>query len=614
MQRVTILDRFLLSPIGPSLLLVVGAIATAFIGRWVRRSSVVTGLALIFVGCAGWLQLILRAQVTVVPTFSHPWRPILQSGTNLYWVGDGWNWYIGALVLLLGGLGILLDLNSDYSQQGRRIHDSLGVQLGVLAAALLFVSSGNLLTAILTWVLLDVCILLRSTTRPIVTYALTRPFTDPARLLTGAVADPSPATASSPIPSSTGATQSTTTLQNNSSAAFEDNLEGHSRGLTLIGAMLLLVALLPAGPSGPGQAFDSGVLPVESVLLLALASLIRAGAYPFHIWLLGDNRPTISVAERLLEQMVPTLCGLWLLGWTYGLGREYILLRLDVLALFLVALLGAAIAAWTAKTQTDHNSFVLITSAGLAALTGALTYDEGPSAMIWPTTAFALGGALWLVGEQVWRGWGWAIPVSVGALTLAGVPFTPGFQAQPSLARLWSPGSIVQILFLVYVIAQSFQIAALLRSWEDVEREESSLDNGSMLRLLATSIALGLPLGVAGILPRTIAAIASMPNAIAPTLGDPPSVVAQAPAIWITLGTPLLLGYGLVWLRPKIWPRIGQGAEQVHQLIRLDWLFRFGWWFLRQITDLWSNATRVVEGAGYMGWLLVFALLAYLLL
>ncbi|MEZ4680696.1 MAG: hypothetical protein R2932_41425 [Caldilineaceae bacterium] len=535
------------------------------------------GVGASFVGAAGWLLLILRAQITVVPTFSHPWRPILQSGTNLYWVSDGWNWYIAGLVLLLGGLGILLDLNSDYVQQGYRIHASLGVQLGVLAAALLFVSSGNLLTAILTWVLLDVSILLRSTTRPQVA-ALTVPATgDPQRRANDA--------------------------------------EGHSRGLTLIGAMLLLVALLPAGPTGPGQEFLNGSLPLESVLLLVLASLIRAGVYPFHIWLLGDNRPTISVAERLLEQMVPTLCGLWLLGWTYGLGREYILFRLDVWALFLIALLGSALAAWTAKSQTDHHSFVLVTSAGLAALAGSFSYGEGPTAMIWPTTAFALGGALWLVGEQVWQGWGWAIPVSVGALTLAGVPLTPGFLAQPALSILWSPGTVLQLLFVLYATAQALQIAALLRSWEDVERSEViTLDAGSMSRLLGASIALGLPLAVAGFLPRTIAAMASMPNAIAPTLGDPPSVVAREPAIWITLLVPLLFGFGLVWLRPKVWLVIGGLAEQLHQLIRLDWLFRLGWWILRQFTEVWGNATRVLEGAGYMGWLLVFGLIVYLMI
>ncbi len=584
-----VIERFFISPIGPPLVLVASAVLIALLGRWIRRPALLTGMTLVFIGCAGWLQLFLRAQVTVVPVFSHPWRPLLQIGTNLYWVGDGWNWYIGSLILLLGGLGILLDMNSDYVQQERRVHASLSVQLGVLAAALLFVGSGNLLTAILTWVLFDICILLRSTTRPTTTTAL----------VPVAASDPSLGAlirrVTGPHPEQSGASES------------------HSRGLTLIGAMLLLVALLPAGPAGPGLEFANGTLPVESVLLLALAALIRAGVYPFHIWLLGDNRSNISVAERLLEQMVPTLCGLWLLGWTYGLGREYILLRLDVLALFLVALLGSAAAAWTARTPTDHHSFVLVTSAGVAALTGALTYDEGPNAMIWPTTAYALGGALWLVGEKVWQGWGWTIPVSVGALTLAGVPLTPGFLAQPSLARLWLPGSWLIFLFLLYIVAQALQVSALLRSWEDVEREElPALDAGSMGRLLTASVALGLPLAAAGFLPRTIAAMASMPNAIPPTLGDPPSIVANEPAIWITLLVPLFMGFGLVWLRPKLGSGMRSWGEQLHRFIRLDWLFRLGWWILHELTAVWGNVLRVVEGAGYMGWVLVAALLLYI--
>lgn len=561
------LINLIISPIGPSVLLIVGAILSMVAGRWWRRPEWLAGLALLFIGVAGWLLLVLRSQLTVVPTFSYPWRPLLQVGANLYWVGDGWNWYIAGLVLLLGGLGILLDLNSDYVQQGRRIHGSLAVQLAVLAAALLFVTSGNLLTAILTWVLLDVCILLRSTTRPVIV------------------------------------------------TPEDDTPPENHRGLSLLGAMLLLIALLPAGPTGPGQEFQNGTLPVESVLLLALAALIRAGVYPFHIWLLPERRSPINVAERLLEHMVPTLCGLWLLGWTYGLGRDYILLRLDVLAVFLIALLGSAVAAWTADNQNDHHSFVLIASAGLAALTGALTYNEGPSAMIWPTTAFALGGGLWLVGERVWQGWGWTLPVSIGALTLAGLPLTPGFLAQPSLARLWAPGTVVQLLFLTYVIAQSLQIAALLRSWEDVERiEPAHAYPGSRARLLIASVALGLPLAITGFLPRAVAALASMPNAIPPTLGDPPSVVAKESAIWITVATPLLLGWGLVWLRPKIWHVIGGGANRLHTFIQLHWLFNYGWWGVQYASELWGSVTRVMEGAGYMGWVLVFALIGYLLL
>ncbi|MEZ4622809.1 MAG: hypothetical protein R2867_45935 [Caldilineaceae bacterium] len=70
-------------------------------------------------------------------------------------------------MLLLGGLGILLDLNSDYYvQQATASTRFIGGAACVPAAALLFVSSGNLLTAILDLGALDVSILLRSTTWP----------------------------------------------------------------------------------------------------------------------------------------------------------------------------------------------------------------------------------------------------------------------------------------------------------------------------------------------------------------------------------------------------------------------------------------------------------------
>src|SRR5690606_15546596 len=145
------------------------------------------------------------------------------------------------------------------------------------------------------------------------------------------------------------------------------------------------------------------------VALMLLASLIRAGIYPFHLWLLPTQGKAVYVAERLLDHMVPVLCGLWLLGWTVELGAEYILMQPDILFALILSLTGSAIAAWTADDQPNHTTFVLVTSAGLAALSGALAYSVGPAGLIWPTTALALGGALWLVGDQVWQGWGWQL-------------------------------------------------------------------------------------------------------------------------------------------------------------------------------------------------------------
>jgi hypothetical protein len=277
-------------------------------------------------------------------------------------------------------------------------------------------------------------------------------------------------------------------------------------------------------------------------------------------------------------------------------------------------LLAGAIAAWTAADQPNHTTFVLVTSAGLAALAGVLAHESGPAGMIWPTTAFALGGALWLVGDEAWKSWRWQIPVSVGALALAGLPFTPGFLTQPALARMLVSGPIFLALFALFAVAQGIQIAAMLRSWSDPETSAArELDAGVTARLLAASTALGLILGIVGFFPHTIAGMASLPHAIPPTLGNPPSVVAEFP-VWIAVSLPLIFGIGLVAVRPMLWSVLGTLPDRISRLARLEWLFRFLWWGINRTCDALGGAMRIVEGTGYMGWVLVIAVMAYLLI
>jgi hypothetical protein len=551
--------------------LLLGAVTQLTVGRWVRRPGWLTGLALFFVGVAVLLFLLLRAE-PVVPTFSRPWQPPLQTGANLVWVGDGWNWYISGLLLLLGGIGILLDLNSRRTLEtpaSRRVHTSLAVHLSVLAAGLLFVGSGNVLTVMLMWVLLDM-------------FSLAR----------GAV---------------------NAEIGARGASAWESSQQ-QAKGLSLIGALLLLVGLLPAGLDGPSQPLDGGVLPPETIVLMLLASMIRAGIYPFHLWLLPSNRGEVDVSERLLDHMAPVLCGLWLFGWTVQLGAEYISMQPDIAGILCLVLLSSAVAAWMAADQPNHTTFVLITSAGLAALVSVLAYEAGPAGMIWPTTAFALGGALWLVGHQVWSAWRWQIPVSVGALALAGLPFTPGFLTQPALARMLDAGPIFLALFILFALGQGVQIAAMLRSWSETDDTTGqTLAPGVTARLLAASTALGLVLGIVGFFPGTIAGLASLPDAIPPTLGNPPSVVADFP-VWIAVSLPLIFGIGLVAVRPLVWPILGSLPEQISRFARLEWLFRFSWWGVNRTSDALGGAVRIMEGTGYVGWVVVIALMAYLLI
>lgn len=563
--------QYIVTPIGPALVLLLGAMVEVIVGRWVRRPGLLTGLALFFVALAIWLFLGLRTE-PVVPVFSLPWQPPLQAGANLLWVGDGWNWYISGLILLLGGVGILLDLNTPRhatDDAAPRAHSSLAIHLGVLAAGLLFVGSGNVLTAMLTWVVLDLFTLVRGATRP---------------------------------------------ERDDHEDHGWNSAQHQAKGLSLLGALLLLIGLLPAGPAGPGQPLQGGQLPAETVALMLLASLIRAGIYPFHLWLLPNEGVRVNVAERLLDHMVPVLCGLWLLGWTVDLGAEYILLQPDIVFVLLLSLGGGALAAWTANDQANHTTFVLITSAGLVALSGALAFQSGPIGLIWPTTAFALGGGLWLVGDQVWQTWGWQIPVSVGALALAGVPFTPGFLTQPSLARLLTEGPIFMLLFVGLVLAQSLQVAAMLRSWSaGAQGGEENFRSGVAARLLIAVVALAVPLAIVGFFPAATASLASLENAIPPMLGNPPIVVAEWPVL-VTVALPLAVGILLVSNQPVLWAQLGRWPHRISRLTRLQWLFRFTWWGMTQVSTAWAGVLKVVEGAGYMGWVLVLFLMLFLLI
>lgn len=538
------------------------------LGRVIRRPVYLTAAALVFVGIAFILWLDLRFQL-VVPVFSRGWQPIFQTGANLLWVGDGWNWYVSGLMLLMGMLALVLDLDEPrHARHGAQQGVSLGINLAIVAAAVLFVSSGNLLTVVLTWVLLDVMVLVRGVTRP----TLAQETGTPMRWYS------------------------------------------NTRGLSLVGAVLLLMSLLPAGPTGPDQGLQGGVLPFETLLLLIAAALLRIGVYPIHFWLLPDRGDQVDISERLLDHIAPVLTGMWLLGWSISLGGQEILQTTEMLTFLTFGLLVSAFAAFITRDLVTHTTFVLVAAAGQCVLAGALFYsDNNPAAMLWSATTFALGGGLWLVGRRIWQVWGWQLPVSVGAIALAGAPFTPGFLMQPSFASLLGDGLLSLLFFGLYVLGQGFLVAALLRSWGGSDQRRLNLPPAVVLRLLIAAVAIGIPLALAGFLPGVLSAISGIPGAIPPQMGMPPSVVAE-PQVWIPLTLSLGVGLALLFLSPRLPQNILQTLGQLGALLRLDWLYQGATWSMGEFSRSWGAGFGVIEGAGYIGWMLALILLAYLLI
>lgn len=571
----------LTSPVGPPLVLALGALVVWTIGRRTANVDLTGFSGFIFWLIAAVQTIGLRIQPEF-PVYSLAWQPPVLPGANLVWVGDGWNWYVSVLILLLGGVAILLSVfigeNQRLEESPTAVHQvtiSLTTNLAALATALFFVSSGNLLTATMTWVVMDLFLLIRSALIP--------------AALMGKVDEGSPGR---PL------------------------LVNQAQGFSLFGALLLLIGLLPAGTAGPGQSLQDGILPVETVALMLVAGAIRAGSYPFHLWLLPANSLRLHLPSRFLDHLVPGLTGLWLLGWASGLGGKELLLEPFYVAFVLLALFASAFAAYAVDRQPGHTSFVLITSVGIAGLTAILSGAEGPAALIWPTTTFALGGGLWLVGERIWREWGWQIPVSVGALALVGVPFTPGFLTHSSIARLLSgefSGDLVLPFFVIYTLAQTVYVSALLRSWGADKQERTNSAPPLAWRLLASALILAIPLVVAGIFPHFMASVAGIRGAIPANVGYPPSAVADA-RVWLTLALPLLLGMIVAVVRPSVWSLLGPWPDRLANFAGLEWFSQAMAWGGRRSASAWETTTDVLEGRGAIGWLVALSLIGVFLL
>lgn len=596
----------MIAPVAPPLFLTFGSLVLWVLGRFVRpgerwkglgsATGVLSGVALLFWCLAAGLTVALRVQ-PVAPAFSIPWRPFFSQGADLLWISNGWNWYISCLILLLGGGGLLFsgvsgptrELNADENWHFRAL--TLALSLTAIASALLLVSSGNLLTVTLMWVVMDLFVIARSTVV------------------------------------SEGPGLSTTR---------------QFQGLSMMGALLLLIGLLPAGQSGPAELLAGGHLPQETVILMLVAGVIRAGVYPLHLWLLPQSGERMYMPDRLIDQMPPALCGLWLLGWSSGLAGEELLARPEIVALALLGLLGSAIATFTTTTRQEHTTFVLVTAVGIAGLTSILSEIRGPAAVLWPTTTFALGGGLWLIGERIWRAWHWQIPISVGVLALVGVPFTPGFLTQSVVAQLLmvgncadegslcqSLGGLMWPLFAAYIITQMIYVSSLLRSW-DGEPGSSVLelkpDTWIVGRLLVYVVILAIPLAIAGVFPEMMTSLVNLPDAIPRGAGNPPSAVASW-QVWLTLAGPLTLGIGLAIARSQVremlsasgnraetLPSIRSWFSRIARLATLDWLSGLTRWSTHRMGNVWDVGLEIVEGTGHMGWVVVFGIIGYLLL
>ena len=537
------------TPLGPGLILMLGALVLSVSRQRVPR-PVGRVTALLAVMSAGgmllWLVLSGRSA-----RLSWAWDPVALPGGVWLWQIDGWSWLSSSVLFLLAGVAVLLA----WDEPDRGNAAMLVTTLLLVAATSFSLFSGNLLTLASTWLLLDVALGLA-------------------------------ATAEGPAEG------------------------GRAWGLSSLGTLLLLGALLFAGPAGVQNRLSDDMAPL-SLLALLLAALLRCGAYPLHIWQ-SPHRERSRSGLMTLHLMAP-LTGLWLLGELHVAVGPYFHSQPAWAGLGALGMLGSGLAAFLQPQGTARNVWVAVNRVSLGVLVAVLAPQEGPAAIVWPLLVLTLGVGALVVGEAMARRWGWRQPLALAVLTLIGFPGTPGFAARLVWADVSSLPPIMWPLWLVALVAEAVLAAALLPLLFLPRQEAQRPANlVTVSRLLAAAVLVAVPLLVWGLRPPLLASYAGLSDrnaVIQPLLAQLQQVT---PVGWATLLLPWAAGAVLAWVRTRLPAGLSDRQPVLSRVVGLEWAYGALRWGGVRTADLMRGLGALIEGEGYWGWLGLAALLGWL--
>ena len=578
-----ILKTLFFHPLGPALILSLGGGLLAVLRRMALRRAILAEmiagrplvglpksrlldvrlpLALLAILGATALLVHLRS-LSPQPILAWTWQPLTVAGSVLEWRLDAWNWIASAVIIALAGIALLLGEGLFEPASPTRL-DLAGVDgertLWLAAAALVFVSSGNILTLASSWLVLDAALAVRLHLGP-----------------------------------TAGAT-------------------GRVWGALSLAGILLLCLLALLGETGIRTSLTGGRLTEGQIVLLWLAALIRAGVYPFHFWLtgLGDAR-----RDRWLPMVLlgPT-AGLWLLGRVHALAGQDWLRRPEWIALSALALLGTALVAWTVEDPNRRWRWIALNRASLAVMAAYTASAVGPEALVWSLVTFGLGCALLAAGQAARRMLGWRGPLWLAGLALWGLPGTVGFLAR-SVLVFPTESPLAVPLFAVVLLAEVLLVAGL---WEAVHYDVAPPPAGerpdrlSALRVAAAVILLAVPLIAFGLFPRVLAGLAGWPDA--KNLGSlfSSALGATRRSVWGGLAFSAVLGVALGIRRESILGQMRGWQAGIAGIASLEWLYKgaaAGFAFLAGGLQYFAT---LGEGEGYLGWLALAGLILWVLL
>jgi hypothetical protein len=590
-----ILKILFLHPLGPALILVLGGAVLAVLRRIARRNAVLAQmiagrpmseiprsrliqvrlpLALLAALAAAALLVHLRT-LAPRPVLAWTWQPLTVGGSAVEWRVDTWNWAASACIIALTAVTAVLGEILAVHKSRPRL-DVLGVELErtlwLGAAALVFVSSGNILTLASTWLVLDAAIAVR-------------------------LHIPPPAVPANGQPHANGSTP---------------EASARAWGALSLSGVLILMLIASLGEGGIRAGLTASRLTAGQLTLLWIAALLRAGVYPLHFWLLGGKG--VPQGSWLPVQLLGATAGLWMLGRVHALAGLNFLRQPEWVGLSALALLGTALVAWTVQDEDQRWRWIALNRASLGVMAAYTAAAPGPEALVWSLVAFGLGCALLAVGQTTSALLGWRAPAWLAGLALLGMPGTVGFLARRVLV-FPTESAVAAPLFVVVLLAEVLFVAAL---WQTVQvaaapQRAEKPSTYTAIMLGGAVVVLAIPLIGFGLLPRILATLAGPPpedvvSGLARVIGE------TRRSVWAGLVLAAAGGVALGIYRERLLSQVRGWQAGIASIASLEWLYTgLAAGFRLAGSGLQFFAT-LGEGEGYLGWLALAVFLVWVLL
>jgi hypothetical protein len=282
-----------------------------------------------------------------------------------------------------------------------------------------------------------------------------------------------------------------------------------------------------------------------------------------------------------------------------------------------LVLLATALSAWAEQNRCKAISWLAINQVALAVL-AAIAGHQIKSSLLWSAISLALSLSLLNLRppepEKMGKYGLWLrAPAGLAIASLMGLPLTMGFVGRTILYRsLFALGQ--PYLWGLSMVADAVLFAALFRVGSDLlsapSNRTASPEWITWLPHLAGAIVLAAPLVLLGIHPSLasfLAADMDLPAAA--------ELIGRADiALWAALLLPLGGGYLLHQGQKAILERSTAFWKGLSALLGLDWLHRWLWKVGWGIGAVLRRLAQVIEGRGYLGWTLLLAFIAFLLL